>query len=153
MLFCSMVILKKIIFYYTLDGFLQVHVKVLYGKQMLFAMYNPMTWGLVSDRAVKCLLNANPRKKINYDTDIILDVCFSDLYYRGKKFVTYFFVEKPCSIMPKCWYIYCPWTLVDHLIFIPDFKMVTLNYLIFTQNSVISNENSEIWWNIVWQLI
>ena len=57
----------------------------------------------------------------------------------GEKVLNVFFIEKPCSILPKCSYIYCPGTLLDHLIFTPDFKMVTLSFLIFPQNIVILN--------------
>ena len=45
--------------------------------------------------------------------------------------------------MPKCWHIYCPGTLLDHLNFTPDFKIVTLSFLTFTQNLVILNENPQ----------
>ena len=65
------------------------------------------------------------------------------MYYQGKKFVTYLFIDKRCSIMSKCCYIYCSGTLLDHLRFNPDFKMVTLSFLAFTQILVIQNENSQ----------
>ena len=60
----------------------------------------------------------------------------------GKKFVTYFFIDKPCNILPNWWYIYCPETLLDHSNFTSDLEVVTFSFLIFTQNIVILNENS-----------
>ena len=63
-------------------------------------------------------------------------------YYRGKEFVTYFFIQKPYSILHECWCIYCPGTLLEHLNLTPDLKMPTLLLLTFTQKSVILNKNS-----------
>ena len=61
----------------------------------------------------------------------------------GKKFVTYFFIEKTCCVLPICYYIYCSRTLLVHLNFNTDFKIVTLSFLVSTQNLVILNENSQ----------
>ena len=56
------------------------------------------------------------------------------MYYRGKSSLHIFF--KPLSVLPKFSDIYSPGTLLDNLNFTPDFKTVTVSFLIFTQNLV-----------------
>ena len=62
----------------------------------------------------------------------------------GEKSSLPFFIDKPCSILSKCRYIYCLETLFNHLYFTPYFQIVTLNFLtFFTQKLVILNEISQ----------
>ena len=47
---------------------------------------------------------------------------FLFIYYRGKFCVTYFFIEKACRVLPKCYNIHCSGMLIDHLNFTTDMK-------------------------------
>ena len=134
---------------------MQLHVNVVHFLKLMWGTRRKRSaWTLVS--AYDCWLqNCKLGMDDSHDTlQVTLGILFmkaliatrkecmsprkhSSMYYRGKKFVTYFFIEKPWRILPKCWYMYCPETLLDHLNFTPDLKMVTLGFLIFTQNSVI----------------
>ena len=64
------------------------------------------------------------------------------MYYQGKKFVTYFLIEKPCSVLPEFEYTYYSRTVLEHINFTLNFKMVSFSFQIFTQDLVILNENS-----------
>ena len=68
--------------------------------------------------------------------------CIKLVYTIGEKVRYLFFIEKFYSLLPKCWYIYCPGTLLDHLKFTPKFKMVTLSFTEFYKKFIHNRLNS-----------
>ena len=50
------------------------------------------------------------------------------IYTIGEKSSLHFFIEKPCSVLPKFYFNYYSGKLLEHLNFTPDFKMVSFSF-------------------------
>ena len=90
----------------------------------------------------------------NKNWKVVLTHMLMSIVISEKKLITNNFIEKPCSILPKCWYIHCPGTLLDHLNFTPDFKMATLSFFVILNEiswnlMEYSMANSQILWEII----